>query len=290
MVLGAVTNIILDAVMILALDMGLTGAALATIIGQIVSFLISVIYLFKAKTFHLSFKSLFIDFKMLWEVVKLGFSSFLTQISIVIISVVSMNMLAEYGADSPYGINDPQAIVGVVMKIFTIVINVVVGIAAGSQPIVGYNYGAKKYDRVKKTYFIVLISSCVVCLIATILFQSIPVQLISIFGSNTSNKELYFEFGEKTIRIYLMLILFTGIQKLSSIFLQSISSSVKAAVLSLIRDVISFVPLTILLPMAMGIDGILYAAPISDAIALIFTFVFVFTEFKKMNKEIEKGN
>ncbi len=289
MVSGAVTNIILDAVMILVLDMGLTGAALATIIGQIVSFLISILYLFRSKTFRLTLKSPLIDFHALWETVKLGFSSFLTQISIVIISVVSMNMLAKYGAKSPYGINDPQAIVGVVMKIFTIVINIVVGIAAGAQPIFGYNYGAKKYHRVRKAYQIVILASAIVCLIATILFQTIPVQLISIFGANTSNPDLYFEFGEKTVRIYLSLILFTGIQKATSIFLQAISSPVKAATLSLIRDVISFVPLTILLPMACGIDGILYAAPISDSIAFLFTILFLVLEFRKMKAEEKKS-
>lgn len=125
-----------------------------------------------------------------------------------------MNMLAKYGAESKYGINDPQAIVGVVMKIFTIVINIVVGIAAGAQPVIGYNYGAKLYKRVKKGYLIILVSTIVVSAIATIFFQTIPRQIASIFGSNTSSPENYFEFGEKTVRIYLMLILFTCVEKL----------------------------------------------------------------------------
>lgn len=285
MVAGALTNIILDAVMILALDMGLTGAALATIIGQFVSFAISVLYLIKPKTFKLTLKSLIPDFPALIEILKLGLSSFLTQISIVVITVVSMNELAVYGAQSKYGINDPQAIVGVVMKLFSIVINIVVGIAAGAQPIIGYNYGAKKYDRVRKAYRIVLVSSSVIALIATVLFQTIPTQLVSIFGANTANPELYFEFGEKTVRIYLMLILFTTIQKISSIFLQSISSPLKATALSLTRDIICFVPFTICLPMALGIEGVLWAAPCSDLIAVILTAVLMILEFKKMNKD-----
>lgn len=285
MVSGALTNVVLDAVMILALDMGLTGAALATIIGQFVSFMVSVLYLIKPKTFKLTLKSLIPDFSALLEILKLGLSSFLTQISIVVITVVSMNELAVYGAQSKYGINDPQAIVGVVMKLFSIVINIVVGIAAGAQPIIGYNYGARKYDRVRKAYWIVLISSSVIALISTVLFQTIPTQLISIFGANTANPDLYFEFGEKTVRIYLMLILFTSIQKISSIFLQSISSPLKATVLSLTRDIICFVPFTICLPMAMGIDGVLWAAPCSDSIAVILTAVLMALEFKKMRKE-----
>ena len=284
LVAGALFNIVFDALMILVWNMGLFGAALATILGQVVSFVISSLYLFKTKTFKLTLKSFIPDFKKLGSVLKLGLSSFLTQISIVIISVVSMNTLARYGRDSKYGVNDPQAIVGVVMKVFTIVINIVVGIAAGAQPVIGYNYGAKKYDRVKQGYFIVLISSTIVALIATILFQTIPTQIVGLFGAKTTNPETYFEFGEKTVRIYLMLIIFTCIQKVSSIFLQSISSPVKATVLSLVRDVITFVPLTICLPMGMGIEGVLWAAPISDTIALVITFILVFLEFKKLDK------
>jgi putative MATE family efflux protein len=284
LVAGAIFNIIFDALMVIVWNMGLFGAALATILGQVLSFVISSLYLFKTKTFKLSLKSFIPDFKELGTVLKLGLSSFLTQISIVIISVVSMNTLARYGRESKYGVNDPQAIVGVVMKVFTIVINIVVGIAAGAQPVIGYNYGAKKYDRVKQGYFIVLISSTIVALIATILFQTIPTQIVGMFGAKTTNPETYFEFGEKTVRIYLMLIIFTCIQKVSSIFLQSISSPVKATVLSLVRDVITFVPLTICLPMGMGIEGVLWAAPISDMIALIITFILVFLEFKKLDK------
>ena len=284
MVSGAVTNIVLDALMILVWNMGLTGAALATIIGQIISFIISVLYLFKSKTFRLKVSSFIPAFKIFGEVLKLGFSSFLTQISIVIISVVSMNMIAKYGAQSKYGINDPQAIVGVVMKIFSIVVNIVVGIAAGAQPVIGYNYGAKLYRRVKEGFFLVLISTAVVGVIATIIFQSIPTHLIALFGANTSNKENYFEFGELTIRIYLMLILITCIQKVSSILLQSISCPIRATLLSLIRDVICFVPLTICLPMGMGLLGVLYAAPISDAISLVFTIIFIGMELVKMKK------
>lgn len=284
MVVGAVTNIILDAVMILALDMGLTGAALATIIGQILSFIISTIYFFRSKTLKLTIKDFIPDWSCIFETLKLGFSSFLTQISIVIISVVSMNTLAKYGKDSKYGINDPQAIVGVVMKVFTIVINIAVGIAAGAQPVIGYNYGAKLYKRVKKGYYIIVVSIAVVGLIATILFQSIPKQIVSMFGANTSNPDLYYEFGVKTVRIYLMLIAITCLQKGSAIFLQSISAPLKATMLSLTRDVICFVPLTICLPMALGIDGVLWAAPISDGISIILTVIFILLEFKKMDK------
>lgn len=174
MVLGAILNIILDAVFINGCNIGLTGAALATIIGQIASFVVSVIYLFKSKTFKLKLASFKIDLKTFVHILQLGFSSFLTQISIVIVSIVSMNMLAKYGANSKYGVNDPQAIFGIVMKVFTIVVNISVGIAAGAQPILGYNYGAKRYDRVKELLRLIILSNIVVGGIATTVLQCFP--------------------------------------------------------------------------------------------------------------------
>ncbi len=284
MVAGAIVNIVLDALMILVWDMGLTGAALATIIGQIVSLIISFIYFFFSKTFRLKGKDFLPNKECLGNMFKLGFTSWLTQICIVIISVVSMNAIAKWGAESKYGINDPQAIVGVVMKVFGIVVNIAIGIAVGAQPVMGYNLGARLYKRVREGLKIILISTFIVGVVALILFQTIPTQIISIFGANTANPDLYYEFGEYTIRIYLMFIPFTCVQKASSIFLQSINSPIKSMLLSLIRDVIAFVPFTIALPYAMGMMGILWAAPISDGIALIFTIVFLILELKKMKK------
>lgn len=285
---GAITNVILDAILILVVKMGLTGAALATIIGQALSFVISVVYIFRPKTFKLHLSDFKIDWKLTINVFKLGLSSFLTQIAIVIITVISMNMLAEYGAQSKYGINDPQAIIGVVMKVFSIVVNIAVGIAAGSQPIIGYNFGAGRYDRVKKVLFYVIVSNLILGVIATLLFELAPGAIISIFGSNTANKELYMEFGIYAIRIYLAGILLTLIQKVMSIFLQAIGSPVKALLLSLIRDVFAMSLFTIVLPLKFGIMGVLYAAPISDVIGIIFTIIFVLIELKRMNN-LEKN-
>ncbi len=281
---GCVLNIILDAVFIFPLNMGLNGAALATAIGIVVSFMISFVYIFKAKTFRLRWQDLIPDFRLLWEVVKLGFSSFLTQISVVIISVVSMNMLAKYGMQSKYGANDPQAIIGVVMKVFSIVVNIAVGLAAGAQPIIGYNYGAKSYARVRKILGYVLIGTVGIGVVATVLFEAIPTQILSIFGSNSAQPELYMEFGEKTMRIYLCLILFTLIQKVTSIFLQSIGRPVPATILSLVRDVIAFVPATVLLPLAFQLDGVLWAAPVADLFGIAFSVLFLTLELSKMRK------
>ncbi len=283
-VTGCLINIVLDAVFIFPLNMGLNGAALATTIGIVATFLISFVYLFKPKTFKLKLSDFVPNFRLLWRVLVAGFSSFLTQISIVIISIVSMNMLAKYGAMSKYGANDPQAIIGVVMKVFTIFVNIAVGIAAGAQPIIGYNFGAKNYKRVKETYLYVLISTICVGVVATILFQTIPGYIIKIFGSNSANPELYIEFGEKAIRVYLMLIVFTLVTKTSAIFLQSIGYALEATLLSLIRDVISFVPLTVLLPLGLGLDGVLWAAPFADICGIAFAILFLCLAFKKMKK------
>lgn len=283
MVIGAIINIILDACFILGLDLGLTGAALATIIGQIVSFIISVIYLFRAKNFKLEITSFKPDLKLLLEGIKMGASSFFTQISIVIITVVSMNMLAKYGASSKYGINDPQAIIGVVMKLFTIVVNISVGISAGAQPIIGYNYGAGKNKRVKKLFFIIIGLNIILGLIATILFETIPGPILSIFGTNSLNPELYKEFGIMTMRIYLLLINFTIIQKSVSIFLQAMGSPIEAAILSLARDVVGMVIFTVVLPMFWGIEGILWSAPFTDVIGIILAIIFSIKMLKKLN-------
>ncbi len=289
LVLGAVINVVLDAIFILGLDMGLTGAALATIIGQIASFVVSVVYLFKPKTFKLNLSSFKIDLKSITHIVKLGFSSFLTQISIVIVSIVSMNLLAKYGLESKYGADDPQAIFGIVMKIFTIAVNISVGIAAGAQPIIGYNYGAKRFDRVKKLLYLIIVSNVIIGVIFTILFETIPGPIIRLFGSNSKNPDLYIEFGIKTVRIYLAFICFTLTEKVVAIYLQAVGSPIKATILSLLRDVIILIPAMCILPISMGIEGILYSSWITDIVSIIVTIVFVVLEIKKLSAQsIEK--
>ena len=285
---GCVLNIILDYVFIYPMGMGVAGAAIATTIGNVASFIIVLVYLFHTKTFRLKKSDLIPGKAETGKIDRLGFSSFLTQFSIVIITIVSMNMLAKYGALSVYGADDPQAIIGVVMKVFTIAVNLAVGISAGCQPIVGFNYGAGRYDRVRKLLKMIAVSVLVIGVVATLLFQTIPVQIVSIFGTNSRDPALYLEFGEKALRVYLLLIILTLLQKSSAIFLQATGSAVKATLLSLIRDVIAFVPFTVLLPLSMGLDGILWAAPAADIVGFIFSLVFVTLEMKKMAKNGKK--
>ncbi len=277
MVVGAVVNIILDPVFIFVLRWGMMGAALATGIGQIISFLISVIYFFNTKTFKLTKNSFIIDIKSFIGALKLGISSFITQITIVIVTVVCNILLAKYGAMSHYGADIPIAIIGIENKVFTVVINLVVGIALGCQPIIGYNMGAKNYDRVKKIYRIILLFTIVIGLVSTLFFELAPDMIVGIFGTPTNipNPQDYWEFAEKTFRIFLSLVSFTCIVKVTSIFFQAVGEPLKAVVASMIRDIVCFVPFAFILPLFFEIDGILYAGPASDFVAMIVASVLI---------------
>ena len=280
---GAIVNIILDPIFIFGLNLGIKGAAWATIIGQFVSFIVSFIYFFRSKTFKLKRESFKINLNVFSNVIKLGISTFITQMSIVVISLVCNITLAKYGAISKYGADIPIATIGICMKVFSIVINIVVGIILGAQPILGYNYGAKKYDRVKDTFKLVLKSSIVVGLIATLIFELCPEIVIKMFGS--SNK-LYMEFAIKTFKIFLMLVLCTCLIKMFSIFLQAVGEPLKAAVVSLARDIILFVPLVIILPRFMGVEGTLWVAPAADLLGMLVSGILLISFFKKLPKDI----
>lgn len=271
MLLGAIVNIILDPIMIFGLHWGMKGAALATVIGQCVSFIISLIYFFRTKTFKLTKNSFIPDFKAFAGALKLGTSSFITQMTIVIISLVCNIMLAKYGAMSHYGMDIPIAIIGIESKVFTVVINLVVGIVLGCQPIIGYNMGAKNYGRVKKLYKSILLCTVVIGVVSTLLFELAPQAVVGIFGTPTNipNPEDYWIFAEKTFRIFLSLVTFTCIIKMTSIFFQAVGKPAQAVISSMIRDIVCFIPLILILPRFFGIEGILFAAPIADFIAMI---------------------
>ena len=284
---GAITNIILDPVFIFGLKWGIQGAAWATIIGQIITFIISVVYFFRTKTFKLKLESFKMDIKLFSSVIKLGVSTFITQMSIVIISLVCNIMLAKYGAMSKYGADIPIAVIGICMKVFTIVINIVVGIILGAQPILGYNYGARKYDRVRKTFRTVLFLTIAIGLIGTIIFEVCPQVVIRVFGTES---ELYMEFAVMTFRIFLALVTFTCTIKMTSIFFQAVGQPLKAAIISLSRDIVCFVPLVLILPRFLGVQGALWAAPIADLIGIIITTILIVLFFKKLTDSKAEGN
>lgn len=282
-VAGALINIILDPVFIYGFGWGVAGAAYATIIGQIVSFALGAFYIFvKARTFRLALDSFKLDLKTCWQFTKLGISTFITQMSIVATALVGNMMLAKWGAESVYGIDIPIAVMGITMKVFTIVINIVVGLVVGAQPILGYNYGAGEYKRVKEAFRIVVIGAICVGLVSTVIFQLWPDVVINIFGAED---ELYMEFARKMLRIFMMLITFTVTIKTISIFFQAVGEPVRSTVSSLMRDLICFVPLCLLLPNVMGIDGVLYAAPIADAIGMVVAGALAVQFYRRLGVE-----
>ena len=272
MVAGALTNIILDPVFIFGTKWGMFGAALATVIGQTVSFVITLVYFFRTKTFKLNLKSFIPNFKSFKGALQLGASSFITQMTIVIISLACNILLAKYGAMSQYGVDIPIAIIGIESKVFTVVINLVVGIVLGCQPIISYNMGAKNYDRVKELYKKILLCTAVIGLASTALFELAPRAVVGMFGAPTNipNPEDYWVFGEKTFRIFLCLVTFTCIIKMTSIFFQAVGKPVRAVIASIIRDIVCFIPLIIIYPAVFGgVEAILFAAPTADLLAMI---------------------
>lgn len=286
MLLGAVINIILDPVMIFGFHWGMSGAALATVIGQLVSFIISLLYFFRTRTFKLTKNSYVPDFKVFSSALKLGASSFITQMTIVIISLVCNIMLAKYGALSQYGADIPIAIIGIESKVFTVIINLVVGIVLGCQPIIGYNIGAKNYGRVKQLYKLILMCTLVIGIASTLLFELAPQAVVGIFGTPTNipNPEDYWIFAEKTFRIFLSLVTFTCTIKMTSIFFQAVGKPAQAVLSSMIRDIICFIPLILILPRFFGIEGILFAAPIADFIAMIVATVLTIVFLKSLKE------
>lgn len=285
--IGCVINVILDPIAIFVLDLGMMGAAVATITGQIVTAILAVYYLFHTKSFRLSKASFRLSRDLLRNTMPLGISSLLTQVSIVVIMIVMNNILVIYGARSKYGADIPLTVVGIVMKVFQIVVSVVVGIAAGSQPIVGYNYGAGLHGRVRRIFKNMMIAESCVGLAAMICFECFPLQIIGIFGSENG---LYNEFAVLSFRIFLSTIALCCIQKACSIFLQSLGKPAMSMLLSLLRDFILSVPLAILLPALMGVTGALYSAPAADVvsfIAAVFCIRHVLRELKKEEKAVQ---
>ena len=282
-VAGAVANIILDPIFIFALGWGIQGAAWATITGQILTLIISLVYLTRTKTFKLQLASFKPQSQVLSNIAKLGISTLITQLSIVIISMVCNKMLAVYGAQSEYGANDPLAIIGICMKVFTIVLSIAMGIIIGAQPILGYNIGAGQNDRVRETFRRCITATVIVGIIATVIFEVCPELIINIFGSNSENPELYMQFATLTFRIFLCLVTFTCVIKVISIFFQAVGEPLKAAIVSLARDIVLFVPLVLILPRVMNnINGILWAAPAADVIGFVISVSLVVVYFRHL--------
>ncbi len=282
MLTGAITNIILDPIFIYAFDWGIEGVAWATILGQILSLVLALFYLTRTRTFKLKLESFRLNFEVLGSVIKLGVSTFITQMAIVVISLVCNLMLVKYGLNSKYGADIPIATMGICMKVFSIVINIVVGIIVGAQPILGYNIGAGQNQRVRDTFKLCLFSTAVVGLIATLIFELCPDVVINLFGVES---DLYLEFARLTFRIFLAAVMLTCLIKVISIFFQAVGEPLKATVIALTRDIVCFVPLVLIMPSIFGIEGILWAAPVADLIGIIVAATLSISFFRKLSRD-----
>ena len=277
MITGAILNVILDPIFIFVFNMGVQGAAIATVISQLVTFVMNVMYIRKFKSIKLQKEDFKLQFSIAKKVILLGISSFITQMSFVVVMAVENNLLAKYGAYSEFGAEIPITVLGIVMKVSQILNSIIVGIVAGAQPIFGYNYGAGKFDRVKQALKTVLGLSLIVSTIAFLLFQLIPDKLIAIFGSGDDK---YIEFACLAFRTYLMLVICNGIQIPSGIFFQAIGKSTRSAILSISRQIVFLIPAFFILGKLFGISGILYAGPIADGLAFILAVLLLVKEVK----------
>ena len=289
---GALVNLVLDPLFIFLFHWGIKGAAWATVIGQVNSFFICFFYFFRPKTFFLTRKSFVLDFKGFVQPFLLGVSSFITQISIAVVNLVLNAMLVKYGSVSIYGQDIPISITSIETKVYTVVINLVVGIVLGGQPLIGYNIGANRLDKVKATYRLILFWTIGIGAVFTLLFELFPDIFVLMFGRQEN--ELYMEYGRLVFRLFLSTISLTCFIKMSSIFFQACGYPIEATIASLARDILFFTPLVILIPFVAetkkegsGIIALLFAPMVSDILAFLIALFFTFRTFSKFEKAKE---
>lgn len=284
MVAGAIVNTILDPIFIFIFHWGIFGAALATVLGQFFSFIFAIRYLRHFKTIHFVKESFRLNIKDSLKICGMGISSSSNQIAITFVQIVLYNSLSYYGAQTVYGADIPLAACGIVMKTNAIVLAIVVGISQGVQPIIGFNFGAKQYLRVREAYLLAVKWNLIISAIGFCLFQCFPRFIISLFGEGD---KLYFEFAVLFMRIFLFMVLVNGVQLLSSSFFTAIGKAMKGALLALSRQVFFLIPLILLLPIRFGIMGVLFAAPVADFMAFVLSVVLVGIELREQKNVMQ---
>ena len=282
---GAIVNTILDPLFIFVFHMGMAGAALATITGQILSFALVVFYLRGFKTLPLSLSDLKPNMACWARIAALGATPAFNQVAMMVVQIVMNNTLTHYGSNSVYGSDIPLACAGIISKVNMLFFSFVIGISQGLQPIVSFNFGAQKYDRVKDAYKKAVFAATAISIVAFLCFQFFPRQIIGIFGSGSKE---YLHFAERYFRIFLFFTFLNGIQPVSSNFFTSIGAPKKGIFLSLTRQIIFLLPLLLIFPYLFGIDGVMYTAPIADLAAASVSIVMVVREFKIM-AELQKA-
>lgn len=281
MLTGAILNTILDPLFIFVCHWGIKGAAAATVIGQVVSGLMVIYYFSKKRKMELKRRMFLPKAGYLKMIVSLGMASCINQIAMAIVQITMNNTLRYYGARSMYGSEIPLACVGVISKVNMVFMAIAIGISQGCQPIWGFNYGAHNYDRVREAYK----KAFAICIVLGVVFfgcfQLFPRQIVSIFGSGS---EVYFHFAERYFRIFMFVTFLNGIQPMSSGFFTSIGKSKLGIVVSLTRQIIFLLPLILIFPLFMGIDGVMYAGPIADGAAALVAIIFAEREMKALQQ------
>lgn len=280
MLSGAIINTILDPIFIFVFHWGIQGAAWATVTGQVFSAFMVLFYMPKFQNHSLKFRDFIPKASYLKAIASLGSAACLNQLAITVVQILLNNTLRHYGSLSVYGSDIPLAVVGIVMKVNMLFLSIVIGLSQGAQPIISFNYGAQKYSRVKEAYLKAAGAASVVAVVGVLCFQLFPRQIISLFGSGD---ELYYQFAVKFFRIFLFCTFFNGLQPVTSNFFTSIGKASRGVFLSMTRQILFLVPLVIIFPLFMGIDGVMFAGPISDAAAGITAIILVVSEFKKMS-------
>ncbi len=286
---GAVINIILDPIFIFVFKWGMMGAAVATVIGQVATALLAVWYLLHMKIIRPAKTDFALSGSVCGRMLTLGITSFLSQISLVAAMAAINNMLRKYGAlDAVFGqaqyAQIPMAVVGIVMKFFQIVISIVVGMAAGCIPIVGYNMGAGKTLRVRDLFTRLLVAEALVGAVALILAEGFPRQLIAIFGA-ANESSYYTDFAIKAFRTYLCMMILACVNKACFIFLQAVGKALASTLLSMFREVVFGVGFALLLPVFFGLDGVLYSMPVSDILTFIISAIIIVKTYRELNTE-----
>ena len=284
---GAVANIILDPIFIFAFKWGMMGAAVATVIGQVLTAVLAIWYLFHTKSVKLD-KTAFAPKKgVILRIISLGLCSFFAQISLVAAMAAINNMLRKYGAQDPVFGQEryaqiPMAVVGIVMKFFQIVISVVIGMAAGCIPIVGFNMGAKRPERVKKLFTTLLISEDVIGAVALVIVELFPNSLIGIFGAKNESA-YYTEFAVWAFRVYLCMMVLACVNKATFIFLQAMGKAVESTMLSMAREIVFGVGFALILPRFFGLDGVLYSMPAADILTAVISAIIILNTYRRLS-------
>ena len=279
---GAVLNTILDALFVFGLNLGMSGAALATIIGQIVSGALAIRYLMHWKTVTIRRENLRIKWENVTRIASLGMAPCSNQVAMMVVQIIMNQSLKHYGSHSIYGENIPIACAGIITKVNMIFMSFVIGLSQGLQPIASFNYGAGKKGRVKEAYIKAISIGAVLAVIAFFMFQFFPRQIISIFGDGS---ELYYQFAIRYFHVFLFFTFVNFMQPITSNFFTAIGKPKVGSFLALTRQILFLLPLILLFPLFLGIDGIMYAGPVADCLAAVVCFIMVYRELRNFNQK-----